>query len=183
MLAWHLLCLHCHNIDANLTRLIFADWMLHLFAFLMGLLFAFLFSVTDCHDNIMVLAGLLSIVVLCALHFSLFHLSCGWNLVAFRCILSVAFLLILGVAFLLVLSVAFHIRHFSLHILLWKWIKLSVLKLRMYLRRRLCTLPWADTSTWADSGWEMGSNARRRTQLMAIDGLEFSKELRQWWCL
>merc|ERR1719201_1388213 len=109
MLAWHLLCLHCHNIDANLTRLIFADWMLHVFAFL--------FSVTDCHDNIMVLAGLLSIVVLCALHFSLFHLSCGWNLVAFRCILSVAFLLILGVAFLLVLSVAFHIRHFSLHIL------------------------------------------------------------------
>merc|ERR1711971_1308996 len=117
MLAWHLLCLHCHIIDANLTRLIFADWMLHLFAFPMGLVFAFLFSVTDCHDNIMVLAGLLSIVVLCALHFSLFHLSCGWNLVAFRCILSVAFLLILGVAFLLVLSVAFHIRHFSLHIL------------------------------------------------------------------
>merc|ERR1712088_61557 len=81
--------------------LVFADLMRHLFAFLMRLLFAFLFSVTDCHDNIMVLAGLLSIIVLCTLHFSLFHLSGGRNLVAFR----------------LILNVAFHIGHFSLHIL------------------------------------------------------------------
>ena len=117
-LDWHLLCLCRHNIVANLNRLIFADLMRHPFTFLMGLLFAFLFSVTDCHDNIMVLAGLLSIVVLCALHFSLFHLSCGWNLVAFRCILSATFLLELCVAFLPILSVAFHTAHFPLDILL-----------------------------------------------------------------
>merc|ERR1712184_146409 len=89
--------------------LVFADLKRHLFPFLMGLLFAFLFSVTDCHDNIMVLAGLLSIIVLCTLHFSLFLLSGGRNLVAFR--------LIINVAFLLILNVAFHIGHFSLHIL------------------------------------------------------------------
>merc|ERR1711993_122566 len=101
VLAWHLLCLLCHNIVANLMWLVFADLMRHLVAFLMGLLFAFLFSVTDCHDNIVVLAGLLSIIVLCTLQFSLFLLSGGRNLVTFR----------------LILNVAFHIGHFSLHIL------------------------------------------------------------------
>ena len=120
VLAWHLLCLLRHNIVANLMWLLFADFMGDPFAFLMGLLFAFLYSVTDCHVLIMALAGLLSIMVLGALQLSLFHLSGGRNLVAFRCVLSVAFLLVLGVAFLLVLGVAFHIRHFSLHILLGK---------------------------------------------------------------
>ena len=118
MLAWHLLCLRRHNIVANLNRLIFADLMRHLFAFLVGLLFAFLFIVTDCHVLIMVPARLLSVMIRCALQFGFFLLSCGRNLVAFRCILSVTFLLIFSVAFLLVLSVAFHLRHFSLHILL-----------------------------------------------------------------
>merc|ERR1712072_846611 len=98
--------------------LVFADLKRHLFAFLMGLLFAFLFSDADCHDNIMVLAGLLSIIVLCTLQFSLFLLSGGRNLVAFRLIINVAFLLKLGVTFCLILNVAFHIGHFSLHILL-----------------------------------------------------------------
>ena len=118
VLARHLLCLLRHNIVANLTRLLFADWMRHLFAFLMGLLFAFLFSVTDCHVLVLVLAGLLSITVPGALQLGLFHQSAGWNLVAFRCILSVTLLPILSVTFLLMLSVTFHIAHFSLHILL-----------------------------------------------------------------
>merc|ERR1712210_135717 len=78
-------------------------------AFRLGLPFAFLLSVTDCHVLVLVLAGLLSITVPGALQLGLFHQSAGWNLVAFCCIL--------GATFLLVLSVAFHIAHFSLNIL------------------------------------------------------------------
>ena len=92
--------------------LVFADFFGHLFAFLMGLLLAFLFIVTDCHVLIMVLAGLLPIMVRRAFQFGFLLLSGGRNLVAFRCILSVTLLTILSVTFLLKLSVTFHIAHF-----------------------------------------------------------------------
>ena len=63
----------------------------------------------------------------------------------------------------------------------------------MYLRRRLCTLPEADTSTWAGTnswaddtsswgnaaGWEIRSGIKckkKNTTLMAIGGLGFSKD-------
>merc|ERR1719432_444777 len=108
-MGWVLVCLLRQNIVANLVRLIFADFMGHPVAFRLGLPFAFLLSVTDCHVLVLVLAGLLSITVPGALQLGLFHQSAGWNLVAFRCIL--------GATFLLVLSVAFHIAHFSLNIL------------------------------------------------------------------
>ena len=118
VLARLLLFLLRQNIVANLMRLIFADFVGHPVAFLMGLPFAFLLRVTNCHVLILVLAGLLSITVPRALQRGLFHQSGGRNLVAFRCILSATFLLVLCVAFLPILSVAFHIAHFSLHILL-----------------------------------------------------------------
>ena len=63
----------------------------------------------------------------------------------------------------------------------------------MYLRRRLCTLPEADTSTWAGTnswaddtsswgnaaGWEIRSGIKckkKNTTLMPIGGLGFSKD-------
>ena len=63
----------------------------------------------------------------------------------------------------------------------------------MHLRRRLCTLPEADTSTWAGTnswaddtsswgnaaGWEIRSGIKckkKNTTLMAIGGLGFSKD-------
>ena len=119
-MGWVLVCLLRQNIVANLVRLIFADFMGHqqAVAFRLGLPFAFLLSVTDCHVLVLVLAGLLSITVPGALQLSLFHQSAGRNLVAFRCILGATFLLVLSVAFLPILSVAFHIAHFSMNILL-----------------------------------------------------------------
>merc|ERR1719432_387934 len=116
-MGWVLVCLLRQNIVANLVRLIFADFMGHPVAFRLGLPFAFLLSVTDCHVLVLVLAGLLSITVPGALQLGLFHQSAGWNLVAFCCILGATFLLVLSVAFLPILSVAFHIAHFSLNIL------------------------------------------------------------------
>ena len=118
VLAWHLLCLLAQNIVANLMRLVFAHLMGNPVAFLIGFPFAFLLSGTDCHVLIMVLAGLLSITVPCALQLSLLHQSGGRNLAAFRCILSTTFLLVLSVACLPILGVAFHIAHLSRNILL-----------------------------------------------------------------
>ena len=65
--------------------------------------------------------------------------------------------------------------------------------IRMYLRRRFCTLPeadtstWADTSSWADDTSSWGNAAggeirsgikckKKNTTLMAIGGLGFSKD-------
>ena len=118
VLAWHLLCLLRQNIVANLVWLVFADFLGHPVAFLMGLPFTFPLRVMNCHVLILVLAGLLSITVPRALQLGLFHQSGGRNLVAFRCILSATFLLELCVAFLPILSVAFHTAHFPLDILL-----------------------------------------------------------------